>query len=220
MRMRLLAIMGAAVLAAAGVAGLASLRSSAAQPGPVLTNRYLVHFVSRDVLPDVAIELIEITESAPTSAGFRYLRNEGDAPADLSRFTLSWFSEDDLLQKGSDEPAGVIGFTDLPRTRRHARSHLRRPERLGAHRHPPLPARGGGLRRGGRRIQRLQQRPRGAQAAGRPRGRRDDQLGRRRTTAPPSFGRFAAASTASPTTVSGWRRRASASRPCPRARAT
>lgn len=112
MRMRLLAIMGAAALAA-GVGGFASFRTSGAQPAPTLSNRYPVQLVSRDVLPDVAIELIEITASAPTSASFRYrLRNYGDAPADLSRFTLqAWFSEDDLLQKGSDEPAGVIGFT-------------------------------------------------------------------------------------------------------------
>lgn len=113
MRTRLLAAMGAAALAAAALGGLTSLRTSGAEPGPVLGHRSLVPLVSRDVLPDIAIDLIEITGSGPTSASFRYrLRNDGDAPADLSRFTLqAWFSEDELLQKGLDEPAGVIGFT-------------------------------------------------------------------------------------------------------------
>ncbi len=113
MRMRLLAVMGAAALAISVVGGLASVRTAATQAGPELTNRYLVHLVSRDVLPDVAIDFIDITESGPASAGFRYrLRNYGDAPADLSRYTLqAWFSEDATLQKGLDEPAGIIGFT-------------------------------------------------------------------------------------------------------------
>lgn len=111
MRAFLPAFTGAAVLAILAAASLSAPHGASTQAG--LANRYILQTVSRDVLPDVGIEFIDITASGPTDAAYRYrIRNVGDAPADLSRFTLqAWFSSDPVLQKGIDQPAGVIGFT-------------------------------------------------------------------------------------------------------------
>ncbi|MCA9829238.1 MAG: hypothetical protein R3B97_06075 [Dehalococcoidia bacterium] len=113
MRSILPALFGAAVLVTLAIAALAAPRQASTQAGAELTNQYLLPGVSRDVLPDVGIEFIDITASSGTEATFRYrIRNVGDAQADLSRFTLqAWFSSDAALQKGLDQPAGVIGFT-------------------------------------------------------------------------------------------------------------
>ncbi|MGD9933924.1 MAG: hypothetical protein AB7T37_09400 [Dehalococcoidia bacterium] len=113
MRATLPALLAAAVLAIAAITALAAPHEASTQAGPELTNQYLLHTVSRDVLPDVGIEFIDITASTASEASYRYrIRNVGDAPADLSRFTLqAWFSADAVLQKGVDQPAGVIGFT-------------------------------------------------------------------------------------------------------------
>jgi hypothetical protein len=70
-------------------------------------------FASRDVLPDVAIESVRITDTSIFGASFSYkLTNTGDDIADLSRFTLqAWFSQDGTLDKSVDIPAGVGTFT-------------------------------------------------------------------------------------------------------------
>ena len=75
--------------------------------------RIVVPFLSREVLPDVVIESISVTGSQVFEASYTYrIRNIGDAPADLSTFTMqAWFSSDALLDKGSDPEAGVFGFS-------------------------------------------------------------------------------------------------------------
>ncbi len=103
---------------AGAVALLAALRPPARAPQPVeaassLPVRGIVQFVSREVLPDVVIDSVNITETQPFGATFTYrIRNVGDDAADLTRFTLqAWFSPDAALDKATDVPAGIFGFT-------------------------------------------------------------------------------------------------------------
>ena len=86
-----------------------------AQASPALEVRAIVQFVSRDVLADLVIEDVAITETQPFGATFTYrIRNIGDDSADLSRFTLqAWFSTDGSLEKDRDAQAGLVGFTQV-----------------------------------------------------------------------------------------------------------
>lgn len=74
--------------------------------------RIVLPIISRDVLADVVIESITVTRSEVDEASFRYrIRNIGDAPAELSRFTMqAWFSPSAALDKATALEAGIAGF--------------------------------------------------------------------------------------------------------------
>lgn len=99
------------VLASALVAASRPAAQPAGAQGSQL--RVVLPLVSRDVLPDVVIEAITVTRSDVDEAAFRYrIRNAGDAPADLSRFTMqAWFSVNETLEKQADIESGLTGFT-------------------------------------------------------------------------------------------------------------
>jgi hypothetical protein len=104
-----LACVVAAVLVAALVSASGPRPEAAAQSSSM---RIIVPFLSREVLPDVIIESIVITRTDTLEADYTYrIQNAGDAPADLSKFTMqAWFSTDAALDKGPDLEAGVVAF--------------------------------------------------------------------------------------------------------------
>ena len=85
------------------------------RPTPVAAQgsgqRIVLPLLSRDVLPDIYVESLDITRTGVLDAEFVYrIRNGGDDSADLSLFTLyAWFSMDNALD-AADAAAGVVTF--------------------------------------------------------------------------------------------------------------
>ena len=104
------------------VAGLTmgGTRTPAGADSPVvpgLAPRAYFPFISRDVLPDLRVESIRLTETLEFGASFTYrVENQGLGNANLAQFTIqAWFSSDPVLQKGSDLQGAILSISPLLR---------------------------------------------------------------------------------------------------------
>ena len=109
-----------ATLALAAGMTIGGMRTPAAADSPVapaLTPRAYVPFISRDVLPDLRVTSIRLTETLEFGAAFTYrIQNRGMGNANLAQFTIqAWFSADSALQKDRDLQGAILSISPFLR---------------------------------------------------------------------------------------------------------
>ena len=109
-----------AALACAAVLAFLSWGAPAvadAPPAPLLLPRAYIPFASRDVLPDLRVASIRLTETLEFGASFTYrVQNRGLGNANLAQFTIqAWFSADPFLQKDRDLQGAIFSISPFLR---------------------------------------------------------------------------------------------------------